>query len=188
MAEQSGYFEEALSDFVHDVASGGAIRHLVESGYSVEQIIEKLDFPTSRERVEKTVYRYMTESGMLLSELPVHEEAMKKHFLKKQKRGLIRQTLAECLAINGQETSYMRCPFGGIMKKDRSMLSKMLSDLTTREREYILGVPWKEDVMYHRLNSRMFEIGVLLAANPEYEYAFYFLKSREIVVCKKGSL
>ena len=165
MAEQSGYFEEALSDFVHDVASGGAIRHLVESGYSVEQIIERLDFPTSRERVEKTVYRYMTESGMLLSELPVHEEAMKKHFLKKQERGFIRQTLAECLAINGQEASYMRCPFGGIM-----------------------DVPWKENVMYHRLNSRMFEIGVLLAANPEYEYAFYFLKSREIVVCKKGSL
>lgn len=188
MAAQQGYFEEALSDFVHDVASSGAIRHLVDSGYSVEQIIEKLDFPTSQERVEKTVYRYMTESGMLLTKLPVEEEAMKKHFLNKQKRGLIRQTLAEHLAVNGEEASYMRCLFGRIMKKDRDMLLKMLSDLTTREREYILGVPWKENVMYHRLNSRMFEIGVLLAANPEYEYSFYFLKSREIVIFNKDLL
>lgn len=181
MAEQPRYFEEALSDFMHDVASGGAIRHLVESGYSVNQIMERLDYPTTRERVEKTVYRYMTEMGMLLSELPVEESAMGIHFLKNVKRGVIRQSLAERMEINGEENSYMRCPFGAFMK-EKDKLQAMLSGLTTREREYILGIPWKGNAMYHRLNSRMFEIGILLAANPEYEYKFYFLKSKEIVV------
>ena len=85
MTEQPKYFEEALSNFVHDVASGGAIRHLVDSGYSVDQIKERLDYPTPRERVEKTVYKYMTESGILLSQLPVKEEMMEKHFLKSRK-------------------------------------------------------------------------------------------------------
>ena len=34
------YFEAALSDFVFDVAAGGAIRHLVDRGYSVEQMMK----------------------------------------------------------------------------------------------------------------------------------------------------
>ncbi|MGN0153740.1 MAG: hypothetical protein ACI4A3_04775 [Lachnospiraceae bacterium] len=182
MTEQPRYFEEALADFVHDVASGGAIRHLVESGYSVDQIMKRLDYPTPRERVEKTVYRYMTESGMLLSELSADEETMQKYFLNNSQRAVIRRTLEERIEKNGEENCYMLCPFGKIINKDRDTLDKMLSDLTTRERDYILGVPWKEKVMYHRLNSRMLEIGVLLAANPEYEYLFYFLRSREIVV------
>lgn len=181
MTEQPKYFEEALSNFVHDVASGGAIRHLVDSGYSVNQIMERLDYPTPRERVEKAVYKYMTESGILLSQLPVDDETMQKYFLNNSKRVVIRQTLAERIEKNGEENSYMECPFGKIINKDRDTLDKMLSDLTARERDYILGLPWKEDVMYHRLNSRMLEIGVLLAANPEYAYQFYFLKSREIV-------
>ena len=90
MTEHPKYFEEALSNFVHDVASGGAIRHLVESGYSVNQIMERLDYPTPRERVEKTVYQYMTESGILLSQLPVKEEMMEKHFHKNPRRVEIR--------------------------------------------------------------------------------------------------
>lgn len=181
MAEHPRYFEEALSDFTHDMASGGAIRHLVESGYSVNQIMERLDFPTPKERVEKTVYRYMTESGMLLSKLPVENADMKVHLCKSKKRKVIRQVLAEYIHANGEENSYMCCPFGGLIRQNSEMLKGMLQDLTGREREYILGIPWKQDIMYHRLNGRMLEIGILLAANPEYEYRFYFFKSREIL-------
>ena len=182
MTEQPKYFEEALSNFVHDVASGGAIRHLVESGYSVNQIMERLDYPTPRERVEKTVYKYMTESGILLSQLPATEDMMEKHFHKNPKRAEIRRMLVEGIEKNGEENSYMLCPFGMLMNKDMDAFKALLADLTTREQDYILGVPWKENVMYHRLNSRMLEIGVVLAANPEYKYSFYFLRSREMIV------
>lgn len=182
MAEQPRYFEEALSDFTHDVASGGAIRHLVESGYSVNQIMERLDFPTPRERVEKTVYRYMTESGILLSKLPMEESAMKVYLCKGEKRNVIRKILLDHIHTNGEENSYIECPFGRLLKQDRETLKGMLQDLTSREREYILGIPWKQDVMYHRLSGRMLEIGILLAVNPEYEYHFYFFKSKDTVI------
>lgn len=182
MTEQPKYFEEALSNFVHDVASGGAIRHLVDSGYSVDQIMERLDYPTPRERVEKTVYKYMTESGILLSQLPIEEEMMEKHFLRNPKRAEIRRMLVDGIEKNGEENSYMFCPFGMLMNEDMDAFQAMLSDLTTREQNYILGVPWRENVMYHRLNSRMLEIGIVLAANTEYMYSFYFIKSKEMIV------
>lgn len=182
MAEQPRYFEQALSDFTHDMASGGAIRHLVDVGFSVNQIMERLDFPTPRERVEKTVYRYMTESGMLLLKPPVEEAVMNVHLCKMGKRKDIRQMLLEYIHVNGEENSYMCCPFGRLIRQDRELLKDMLEGLTGRERDYILGIPWKEDVMYHRLNGRMLEIGIILAANRECEYRFCFFKSREIVI------
>jgi len=61
------YFEAALSDFVFDVAAGGAIRHLTDRGYSVEQIMRELSYPVPRDRVEKAVYRHLTESRILKS-------------------------------------------------------------------------------------------------------------------------
>lgn len=181
MTKRPEYFEAALSDFMYDMASGGAIRHLVESGYSIEQIIRELDFPTPRERVEQTVYKYMTDSGILLFELPVEENGFDSCFLPAKSKGRLRERLLECIASNGEMASYMSCPFGQMMRNDVEELEKQLAVLTSREREYILGIRWERDVMYHRLNSRMFEIGVQLARQSAAEYSFYFLKSREKV-------
>ena len=44
---KEGYFEAALSDFAFDVAAGGAIRHLVDRGYSVGQIVKETVLPGS---------------------------------------------------------------------------------------------------------------------------------------------
>ncbi len=79
----TSYFEDALSDFIHEMASAGAIRHLTDAGYSIEQIMDELDYPTPRERVEQTVYRYMTASGILLAKLPIETETMRRYGLKK---------------------------------------------------------------------------------------------------------
>ena len=35
---QQKYLKKALSDFTFDVASGGAIRHLADRGYTVQEI------------------------------------------------------------------------------------------------------------------------------------------------------
>ena len=32
---ENRYFQKALSDFTYDAASGGAIRHLTDTGYTV---------------------------------------------------------------------------------------------------------------------------------------------------------
>lgn len=181
MEERPGYFENALSNFVHDMASGGAIRHLVDMGYSVDRIMEQLDYPTPRERVEKTVYQYMMESGMLLDTLPVEETAMKVTRFKNVSRPVISQKLREWLRKNGEDNSYMQCPFGKWIKENQMEYLEQLSCLTNREREYILGVPWHGEIMYHRLNDRMLEIGIELAVHSNLEVKFYFLTSRDIM-------
>ncbi len=181
MEERPRYFEDALSNFVHDMASGGAIRHLVDMGYSVDRIMEQLDYPTPRKRVEKTVYQYMMESGILIDTLPIEETAMKRSRLKNVSRPFISQRLREQIQKNGEDNAYMQCPFGKWIRENQTEYLEQLSCLTGREKEYILGIPWHEDIMYHRLNDRMLEIGIELAVHSNLEVKFYFLISRDII-------
>ena len=69
MAEND-YFKQALSSFAIDMASGGAIKHLTNQGYTVQQIANKLDFPTPYEKVQELVWKQMIENGCLLLEEP----------------------------------------------------------------------------------------------------------------------
>lgn len=69
MAEQE-YFKNALSDFTYEAASGGAIRHLTDLGYTVKQICEQLSFPTPYARVQKTVWQQLIDTGVILTEEP----------------------------------------------------------------------------------------------------------------------
>lgn len=69
MSEQK-YFKSALSDFTYETASGGAIRHLADLGYTVKQITEKLTYPTPYERVRRTVWQYLIDTGVILTREP----------------------------------------------------------------------------------------------------------------------
>lgn len=69
MSEQD-YFKKALSDFTYDVASGGAIRHLADAGYTVKQIMENLSYPTPYKRVQRTVWEHLLNTGVILLEEP----------------------------------------------------------------------------------------------------------------------
>lgn len=182
MSDEPGYFENAMSDFIHEMASAGAIRHLTDAGYSIEQIMKELDYPTPRERVEQTVYRHMTESGILLPNLPMEKEAMRQCRLKIPSIKELSNILQEKIHENGVENSYVSCPFGAYTQGKSEVLRQQLSCLTNREQEYILGIRWEPEVMYHRLNSRMLEIGKYLAVNSELEMEFYFLKTEEVVL------
>ena len=52
---ENSYFNEALSIFAKDFAYGGAIRDLVDKGYTADRIIREFHYPISRESVEKIV-------------------------------------------------------------------------------------------------------------------------------------
>lgn len=54
MSEQS-YFQNALSNFAGEVANGGAIRHLTDLGYTVNQIAKELSFPAPVEQIKPQV-------------------------------------------------------------------------------------------------------------------------------------
>lgn len=175
--QKGGYFEAALSDFVFDVAAGGAIRHLTDRGHSVEQIMKELDYPVPRQRVEKAVYRHLTESGILLGRLPAEDGKMKLHLLQTgggEDKSKFLKTLAEYIEKYGERNSYMECPFGIWKEDDEERLQQVTACLTSREREYILGIRWERHLMYHRLNDRMREIGMKLAAGTEEAWRFFF--------------
>ena len=63
-------FQSALSDFVFEAACGGAIRHLADNGCTVKQIMERLDYPISGERVRSAYYKYFCDSGVILETSP----------------------------------------------------------------------------------------------------------------------
>lgn len=167
------YFEAALSDFVFDVAAGGAIRHLTDRGYSVEQIMRELSYPVPRAKVEKAVYRHMTQSRILLSVLPEEGENLRLKLLQGDKEAGFPKKLAEAIAESGEENAYMECPFGQWIKEKR--IGQIISCLTNREQEYLLGIRWDQDVMYHRLNGRMREIGLKLVKDAQWTWRFYFM-------------
>lgn len=169
-----GYFEAALSDFVFDVAAGGAIRHLTDRGYSVEQIMRELSYPVPRFKVEKAVYRHLTESAVLLSKLPTGEGNKRIKMIQGEKGAGFPQRLVEAIAESGEANAYMECPFGGWRKKDEKRLMQTIACLTNREQEYLLGIRWEQDMMYHRLNDRMREIAIKLVRNTEWVWKFYF--------------
>ncbi len=69
MAENE-YFKKALADFTFDAASGGAIRHLADLGYTVKQIAKKLDFAVPEEKVGQAVWDHLVERQQILLEEP----------------------------------------------------------------------------------------------------------------------
>lgn len=186
MGEGRDYFNQALSDFMFEVASGGSIRHLVDLGYSVDQIMGRLAFPTPRERVENAVYRYMTETGVLLEKLPVERESLRKVTLEAAQLDQISAGFLRLIAQNGEESAYLRCPFGYLQKNDPKGLEDSLSCLNSREREYVRGIRWQRNDMYHRLNARMREIAAKLALYGDGEVECCFLRIGESLVVRRA--
>lgn len=173
------YFQDALSDFVYDAASGRAIRHLIDAGYTAAQIMRELDYPTPFEKIQHTVTRYLKETGILLEELPVTPTNLHTIQLNDMPQDELFSLLAQQVASNGEENSYVSCSFGFACKQASSKTVQALSMLTTREQDYLNGIEWEKKIMYHRLNRRMLEIGVQIAMWVD-ETSFYFLKNGDI--------
>ena len=85
MLEQS-FLQNALANFTHEVASGGAIRHLTDLGYTVKQISERLDFPTPFERVQRQVWERLLETETILTEEPGSSHKEKADYVREYDR------------------------------------------------------------------------------------------------------
>ena len=64
------YFQTALSNFATDVACGGAIRHLTDIGYTLDQIVARLDYPTPRTKARRIMMEHLYEKRVLLLSEP----------------------------------------------------------------------------------------------------------------------
>ena len=50
-----GAFEECLSNFVKDFAYKNSVNHLINRGYTVDRIMREMQYPLSREEIEKMI-------------------------------------------------------------------------------------------------------------------------------------
>ena len=69
MWEQS-HFQNALSSFTHEVASGGAIRHLTDLGFTAKQIAARLQYPTPFAQIQQEMWQQLVETSVILLEEP----------------------------------------------------------------------------------------------------------------------
>lgn len=58
-----GAFEDALQNFVKGFAYTGAVKHLLNRGYSVERIMKEYDYRLSREEIERIAEEVRLENG-----------------------------------------------------------------------------------------------------------------------------
>ncbi len=178
MGGENRYFNEALSGFAHDIASGAAIRHLIDKGYSITRIMDSLTYPTPRERVEKTALRYMLDSGILLERAENNDKNTdkvntKSYFVLKTSIGEAWAELGKVIAAWGRKNSYVKLPLRALREQPLYM-----AELSMREREYILDIPDKNDEIYHRLSENMEEISVNLAVHKKLDMeCLYFPKT-----------
>lgn len=82
-------------------------------------------------------------------------------------------------AENGVENSYVSCDFGEAAVKDPDRFGEMLQALEKRQREYVEGLPWERNRVYHRLTSGMTEIVLRLYRAGMYRGICCFLKTGE---------
>lgn len=200
------YFKNALSDFTFEAASGAAIRHLADLGYTAKQIAERLTYPAPYERVQRAVWEHLVDTGVLLlkepgSEVQKRQVTYVKEYGKYGRASLRQIVLADdgkelpcwkkyCFQENnkedfsaflvercmksGEEFSYAACDFGLRLKKEPKKFMDALQVLDHRQQDYILGLPWEEKIVYHRLNLRMRDIVICLHENGWECEACYF--------------
>lgn len=81
MSEQS-FFQNALSNFTHEVASGGSIRHLTDLGYTVKEISEQLSYPTPVSRIRRQVWERLIETEVVLADEPGSNTRVKADYVR----------------------------------------------------------------------------------------------------------
>ena len=207
------YFRQALANFTFEAASGGAIRHLADRGYTAEEISKRLDWHTPFERIQAAIWNHFLDTGVLLRDEPgtgKKREAFEfvaeydQYGRRTFRRVTIQESGEEVIAwresafrrgidgellpflirhcrANGEASAYISCDFGLRMEREPERFSEALQLLERPEREYILGLPWENQVVYHRLDERMRRIAAGLYRKGEYSGQCYFVEEKERV-------
>ena len=161
------YFQSTLADFTSDVASGDAIRHLADLGYSVDEIHERLDFPTPKEKIASVVWKHLVRTGVICLEEPGKTPREKVSYVKEYDsfgRTSFRQVREK---IDPEDTGrkqprYVECDFGIRKYKDKEAFEKSLVGLELRDKDYILSLPWPIQKVWHLNDERMRRIQEIL--------------------------
>ena len=137
------YFKKALSNFTMDFAAGGQIKALTDKGYTVSEIKSRLDFPLSEETVRELVWKRLLESGTVLLEAP-SDDAVTERVRYEKVQGAYGKTSFRKITVKEENESkeYVPCEFGKLLYKYKSGFERSLEELPSRDRDYVLGLPW----------------------------------------------
>ncbi|MDE6388486.1 MAG: hypothetical protein K2L82_11850 [Lachnospiraceae bacterium] len=136
MSEQD-FFRNALSDFTFEAASGGAIRHLADLGYTAKQISEQLTYPTPYERVRSTLWKRLLDTRVVLTQEPGSgkEHIKAEYKMERDKYGRTSFRLASVCGndagiINWKERTYNR-------EKDGNLAEYLAKICAQNEEAYV---------------------------------------------------
>ncbi|SFQ32447.1 hypothetical protein SAMN02910358_01596 [Lachnospiraceae bacterium XBB1006] len=149
------FFKQTLANFTHDVASGDAIRHLADKGYTVPEIAKELDFPTPIERIRKTVWEHYINTGVIRFEPPEEGTRLRVHYEKVY--GAFGKTSFKRVEEEIKEIprEYRKCEFGKEKYGDAKAFELKLERLDAKDREYVENLPWPLQPVYHVADERI---------------------------------
>ncbi len=185
MEEKTRAFDQALSNFTFGVANRDLICHMAAEGYSVRQIKEATDYPVSEDKIRETVWEYYLETGLIrlnppdAGDEPRYEYVMDIGRFGKRSFRRVEMKCDSEPAQSGEEkdhyqpdgrfsespnkeASYIPCDFGILRATDAERFQSILDALDSRKRDYIEGLPWPPQIVYHIDNLAMREIRDIL--------------------------
>jgi len=167
MGEQS-FFQDALTDFTSEIAYGDAVKRLVDEGFSLQQIMEKIDYPAPVKKVQKIIYNRLCETNVILEKVPEHS-GFTEHTYSDRKK-FWSELLKKC-SKNSEKHSYVYF----------EIADYLLENLERRKAEYLSGINFENSKICHLIDFRMREILYELYEKEGFYAECYFLKSKEII-------
>ena len=166
--KNSREFNKALFNFTFDLASGGAIRHLADLGYTVEEIRGKLDYPATPNQIAQTVWKHYVDTGVVCLENPEDAKPKEKVTYVSCKgeygRTYFKQVVEK--VEENKDKEYVKCEYGKMLYKDRDAFVKKLATLDKRDQDYILGLPWPLYPVWHIENEIISRVNAVIL-NPK---------------------
>ncbi len=143
--DETNYFQSALSGFVTEAACGGAVRHLTDLGYTLDQVVDRLDYPAPRAKVQRIMMAYLFESRVLLRKEPSAELfAPQEQFVQEQDaygRRSMRKVMVDCKGQNNLTNT-----------ADVTMTSQR------KETAQMRSILWKESIYDPRRDGKLTEL------------------------------
>ena len=154
MDGENRFFKQALSDMSFDIASGGAIRHLADIGYSVRRIHDSLDYPTPFERVRDAVWQHFLDTGVIRLEAPGESDTMTRVTYVKEQGPYGRTTFRRVEDSSVETRQYISCDFGIAIRNNPTEFSRFTDLLSPEDKEYVDGLPWPNKIVWHNKDER----------------------------------
>ncbi len=150
------YFNKALSNFINDFAGGDAIRHLSDNGFTVKEICGRLDYPMSSSKVGEIVWKHYLNEGIICLEEPKEGAVAEKVEYVKEQDSFGKTSFRRVVkSVKNTGSKYICVDFGKRIYKDKEGFEKALDILGTGDKDYILGLPWPVQPVWHVLDERM---------------------------------